>query len=148
MGARVQEAFAYFTQGYAINLQEKLSASLYPCKNAGEVVVQNIQFISLCEHHLLPMVGKCDVAYWPHDQVLGLSRLSEMVQTLSLKLQLQERLTHEIASLLQQVTQAQGVAVRMRASHTCMALQGLDKLGQTVLTSCFLGKPCSFPEEV
>lgn len=136
---RAGEAFEFLTQGYAIDLQELTQNSLYPCPESGQVLVKNIEFISLCEHHLLPMLGTCHIAYVPKDQVLGLGKISEIVHMFSRRLQLQEKLTSEIANAMMQATKARGVAVMIEAKHLCTALLGVEKTNQVVATTCFLG---------
>jgi GTP cyclohydrolase I len=136
---RAGEAFEFLTQGYTVDLKALTQNSLYPCPDSGQVLVKNIEFISLCEHHLLPMLGTCHIAYLPQGQVLGLGKISEIVQMFSRRLQLQEKLTSEIAQAMMQATQASGVAVMIEAKHLCTALLGVEKTNQVVATTCFLG---------
>ena len=134
------EVVQFFTQGNEMSIEDLMSATLYDCPDAQEVVVKDISFVSLCEHHLLPMFGVCHIAYLTNQKVLGLGRISEIVEIFSRRLQLQEKLTHEIAAALLKITGAKGVAVTMETKHFCMVLKGLDKLHQSVVTSCCLGE--------
>lgn len=136
---RGAEAFEFLTQGYQKNLTDVVGQSLYDCPDSGLVMVKNIEFISLCEHHLLPMIGTCHIAYSPNGKILGLGKISEIINLYSQRLQLQEKLTHEIATALLQVTQAHGAAVMLEAKHLCTALHGVEKTHQQVITSSFLG---------
>ena len=133
------EAFQFLTGGYQMDLETITANALSPCNNAGQILIKDIVFISLCEHHLLPSVGKCHIAYVPEQQVLGLGKFDEIVTMLSRRLQLQERLTVEIAEAIQKATKARGVAVMMEAKHLCLALKGIEKCQQALITTKFLG---------
>ncbi len=141
---RATQAFEFLTRGYGVDLQELTRHSLYPCPGSGPVIVKNIAFISLCEHHLLPMIGRCHVAYLPNDKVLGLSKIPDIIEALSQRLQLQERLTTQIAKTLLDITEGQGAAVHMEAQHLCMAMRGVEKAEQLVVTTCGLGSMADY----
>jgi GTP cyclohydrolase I len=136
---RAAQAFEFLTSGYALDLQTLAGKSLYPCPESGQVMIKNIEFMSLCEHHLLPMLGKCHIVYEPKELVLGLGKISDIVHMFSHRLQLQEKLTSEIAHGIMEITKARGAAVMIEGHHLCTALQGAEKAHQLVVTDCFLG---------
>jgi len=136
---KASAAFQFLTQGYQMQLQDLAKNSLYSCENAGPVLIKDLALISLCEHHLLPIIGKCHILYLPDQQVLGLGKFTEVVTMFSRRLQLQERLTQEIAEAIQELTKARGVAVKIEAQHLCLALKGMEKCAQPVITAQFLG---------
>lgn len=133
------EAFQFLTSGYQMNLETIVNNALYPCNNVGQILIKDIAFISVCEHHLLPCIGKCHIAYLPEQHVLGLGKFDEIVTMMSRRLQLQERLTIEIAEAVEKVTKARGVAVMLEAKHLCSALKGVEKCQQALITTKFLG---------
>jgi len=137
--ARVAESMAYLTRGYSQNIDEILNGALFTEENREMVVVRDIDFFSLCEHHLLPFFGKCHVAYIPNHKIIGLSKLPRIVEMYARRLQVQERLTKQIADTIQQAVKPQGVAVVMEAEHLCMQMRGVEKQNSVALTSTMLG---------
>jgi GTP cyclohydrolase I len=136
---RVAKALRYFTQGYQQDIEEVLNGALYSVKYDEMVVVRDIDFFSLCEHHLLPFYGKCHVAYIPNDRVVGLSKIPRLVEVFSQRLQVQERLTVQIAETLQEKLNPQGVAVVIEARHLCMMMRGVETPNAVAVTSSMHG---------
>jgi GTP cyclohydrolase I len=136
---RVAKAFRFFTQGYQQNVDEVLNGALYSVKYDEMVLVRDIDFFSLCEHHLLPFYGKCQVAYIPNDYVVGLSKIPRLVEVFSRRLQVQERLTVQIAETLQEKLKPQGVAVIIEARHLCMMMRGVETPNAVAVTSSMHG---------
>jgi GTP cyclohydrolase IA len=136
---RVAKALRFFTQGYQQDIEEVLNGALYSVKYDEMVVVRDIDFFSLCEHHLLPFYGKCHVAYIPNDRVVGLSKIPRLVEVFSRRLQVQERLTVQIAETLQEKLNPQGVAVVIEARHLCMMMRGVETPNAVAVTSSMHG---------
>jgi len=136
---RVEKALRFFTQGYQQDINEVLNGALYAVKYDEMVVVRDIDFFSLCEHHLLPFYGKCHVAYIPNDRVVGLSKIPRLVEAFSHRLQVQERLTVQIAETLQEKLNPQGVAVVIEARHLCMMMRGVETPNAVAVTSSMHG---------
>ena len=136
---RVAKAFRFFTQGYQENPEEILNGALFPIAYDEMVVIRDIDFFSLCEHHLLPFYGKCHIAYLPTGRIVGLSKLPRLVEVFSRRLQVQERLTMQIAEALQQTLHPQGVAVVMEARHLCMMMRGVETPNAVAVTSSMQG---------
>jgi len=136
---RVAKAFRFFAQGYQQDVDEVLNGALYSVKYDEMVVVRDIDFFSLCEHHLLPFYGKCHVAYLPNGRIVGLSKVPRLVEVYSRRLQVQERLTVQIAEALQQKLNPQGVAVVMEARHLCMMMRGVETPNAVAVTSSMQG---------
>ena len=124
---RFYKAFLELTQGYRQNLEEIVNGALFESPNSEPISVKNIPFFSLCEHHLLPFFGHCNITYVPDKKVIGLSKIYRIVDMFSKRLQLQERLTQQIGSALQAVTQAKAVFVEMSGQHLCVAMRGVQK---------------------
>lgn len=137
--ARAAQAFRDLCSGYTQSLDEIVNDALFPSDNDEMVIVRDIEFYSLCEHHLLPIIGKADVAYLPSGKVLGLSKLARIVDMFARRLQIQEQMTKQIADAIAQVTDARGVAVHIKASHMCMAMRGVEKQHSQTTTSVMLG---------
>ncbi|NQZ30168.1 MAG: GTP cyclohydrolase I FolE [Oceanospirillaceae bacterium] len=137
--ARAAKAMKYLTQGYSQSLDAVVNNALFPSDNSEMVVVQNIEFYSLCEHHMLPFIGKAHVAYIPQGKVIGLSKLARIVDMYARRLQIQENMTKEIAEAILQVTDAKGVGVVIEAEHMCMKMRGVEKQNSTMKTSMLLG---------
>ena len=136
---RVAKALRFFTQGYQQDVDEVLNGALYSVKYDEMVVVRDIDFFSLCEHHLLPFYGKCHVAYIPNERVVGLSKIPRLVEVFSQRLQVQEHLTVQIAEALQEKLNPQGVAVVIEARHLCMMMRGVETPNAVAVTSSMHG---------
>jgi GTP cyclohydrolase IA len=136
---RVAESLRFLTSGYQADLDTVINGALFSVEYSEMVIVRNIDFYSLCEHHLLPFFGKCHVAYLPNRRVIGLSKLPRVVELFARRLQVQERLTSQIAEALREKVDPLGVAVVMEATHLCMAMRGVEKLNAVTVTSAMLG---------
>ena len=136
---RVAKAFRFFAQGYQQDVDEVLNGALYSVKYDEMVLVRDIDFFSLCEHHLLPFYGKCHVAYIPNERIVGLSKIPRLVEIFSRRLQVQERLTVQIAEALQQKLNPQGVAAVIEARHLCMMMRGVETPNAVAVTSSMHG---------
>src|SRR5918999_112372 len=136
---RVEKALSFLTGGYAEDVDAMLNNALFSVDYNEMVIVRDIDFYSLCEHHLLPFFGKCHVAYIPQGRVLGLSKIPRLVDIFARRLQVQERLTNQIAETLRQKVDPLGVAVVMEATHLCMSMRGVEKQNSVALTSAMLG---------
>jgi len=136
---RVAESLAYLTEGYGVDPRSVVRRALYDHPGDDLVAVRGIPFFSLCEHHLLPFFGRCHVGYLPTGKVIGLSKLPRLVDVYAHRLQLQERLTREIAEAIERILKTKGVAVVMEARHLCVEMRGVEKLDSDTVTSCLLG---------
>lgn len=136
---RAAEAMKFLTKGYNQTLEEVVNGALFPSDSSEMVVVKNIELYSLCEHHLLPFIGKAHVAYIPNGKVLGLSKIARIVDMFARRLQIQEQLTTEIAQTIQDVTGSMGVGVIIEAKHMCMMMRGVEKQNSSMTTSAMLG---------
>jgi GTP cyclohydrolase I len=136
---RVERMLRFITQGYKQNIDDLLNDALFPIQYDEMVIVKDIDFFSLCEHHLLPFFGRCHVGYMPNKRVVGLSKIPRLVDAFSRRLQVQERLTVQIAETLQSKLNAHGVAVVMEARHLCMMMRGVEKQNTVAVTSSMLG---------
>jgi GTP cyclohydrolase I len=136
---RVEKAYRFLTSGYKADIDEVLNNALFSVDYSEMVIVKDIDFYSLCEHHLLPFFGKCHVAYIPSDKVIGLSKIPRLVDVFSRRLQVQERLTNQIADTIKEKIAPLGVAVVMEATHLCMAMRGVQKQNSFAVTSAMLG---------
>ena len=133
---RAAKAMHYITSGYNKNIDEIVNNAIFETNSDQMVVVRDIEFYSLCEHHLLPFFGKCNVAYIPNGKVIGLSKIPRIVNVFSRRLQIQEKLTEEIAQCIYEVTGAKGVAVSMNAKHLCVMMRGVKKNCDTFTRHC------------
>ncbi len=136
---RAAKAFKFLNNGYEKNLEEVLNGAIFKADTEDMVIVKDIELYSLCEHHLLPFVGKCHIAYLPHGHVLGLSKLARIVDMYARRLQIQERLTKQIADAVDIAVQAKGVAVVIEAKHMCMMMRGVEKQNSVMTTSVMTG---------
>jgi GTP cyclohydrolase I len=137
---RVREAWEVLTRGYSEDPQKILSDAIFeePCNEM--VMVREIELYSVCEHHLLPFFGKCHIAYLPDGKIVGLSKLARLVEVFARRLQVQERLTAQIAQAIQEALDPLGVGVVVEARHLCMMMRGVEKQNSIALTSCMLGE--------
>lgn len=136
---RAAKAFEFLTRGYSQDVDEIVNEALFPSDSSEMVLVQDIELYSLCEHHLLPFIGKCHVAYIPTGQVLGLSKVARIVDLFARRFQIQEQLTTQIAQTVMDVTGAEGVGVIIEAQHMCMMMRGVEKQNSVMKTSAMLG---------
>ena len=143
---RVAKALEYLTSGYGKDVHEVLNDAVFTEEYDEMVVVKDIDFFSLCEHHVLPFFGKCHIAYMPSKKIVGLSKLPRLVEVYARRLQVQERLTTQIAQTIQDVLQPRGVAVVMEALHMCMLMRGVEKQNSKAVTSAMLGAFRANPE--
>jgi GTP cyclohydrolase I len=143
---RVEKALRYLTSGYEQDPRAVLNDALFVEDYDEMVVVKDIDFFSLCEHHMIPFFGKCHIAYMPKQKIVGLSKIPRLVEMFSRRLQVQERLTTQIANTINDVLQPRGVAVVMEALHLCMVMRGVEKQNSKAITSAMLGQFRTRPE--
>ncbi|MFK7864079.1 MAG: GTP cyclohydrolase I FolE [Pseudohongiellaceae bacterium] len=136
---RAAKAMNFLMQGYDMDLDEVINGALFPTDNDEMVIVRNIEMYSMCEHHMLPFIGKCHIAYIPDGKVIGLSKVARLVDVFARRLQIQENLTTQIANCIVEKTGCKGAAVIVEAQHMCMMMRGVEKQGSTMTTSCMLG---------
>jgi len=136
---RAEKALRFLTSGYEMDVQSIINGALFHEKCAEMVVIKDIEFFSMCEHHLLPFFGKMHVAYLPKDKLIGLSKVPRVVDMFARRLQLQERLTQQVAQILQEVLEPRGVGVICEARHFCMMMRGVEKQQSGTVTSAMLG---------
>jgi GTP cyclohydrolase I len=136
---RVEKALTFLTGGYRADIDEVLNGALFTVDYSEMVIVKDIDFYSLCEHHLLPFFGKCHVAYIPSTKVIGLSKVPRLVDVFARRLQIQERLTNQIADTIREKVAPLGVAVVIEATHLCMSMRGVEKQNSFAVTSAMLG---------
>ncbi len=137
---RVDKAYRFLTAGYGQSAEEVVQGAIFHEKYDEMVVVKDIDFYSLCEHHLLPFIGKCHVAYLPRGKVIGLSKVARIVDMYARRLQIQESLTKQIATAVLQVTNGLGVGVIIESQHMCMMMRGVQKQNSSMTTSSMLGR--------
>lgn len=136
---RYANAIMYFTNGYQQNVRDIVNNAIFHEGHNEMVVVKDIEIFSMCEHHMVPFTGKMHIGYIPYHSVIGISKLPRIAEMFSRRLQIQERLTKEVANAIMEVLQPQGVAVVMESSHLCMVMRGVEKSTATTTTSCVLG---------
>ena len=136
---RAAKAFEFLTRGYEQSVDDVVNDALFPTDSSEMVLVQDVELYSLCEHHVLPFIGKCHVAYIPTGNVLGLSKVARIVDVFARRLQIQEALTTQIAETIMSVTDAEGVGVIIEAQHMCMMMRGVEKQNSLMKTSAMLG---------
>lgn len=137
--ARAAKAFKFLNQGYELDINEVLNDAIFEAETEDMVIVKDIELYSLCEHHLLPFIGKCHIGYIPQGKVLGLSKLARIVDMYGRRLQIQEKLTKQIADTVETAIGAKGVAVVIEAKHLCMMMRGVEKQNSVMTTSVMTG---------
>lgn len=136
---RAAEAMKFLTHGYHQSIEQIVNGALFETDNDEMIIVKDIELYSLCEHHLLPFIGKCHVAYLPKGKILGLSKIARIVDMYGRRLQVQEKLTKQIAETVLKITGARGVGVIIEAKHLCMMMRGVEKQNSVMTTSVMLG---------
>mgnify|MGYP001321508086 FL=1 len=136
---RAAKAMQFLNRGYAQTLEDIINGAVFESETDEMVLVKDIELYSMCEHHLLPFIGKCHIAYLPNGKVLGLSKFARIVDMFARRMQIQENLTKQIAEAVQQVTDARGVAVVVEARHLCMMMRGVEKQNSSMTSSMMLG---------
>ena len=136
---RMEKSMAFLTRGYKMDITEVLHAALFDVDYDEMVIVKDVEFFSMCEHHLLPFFGKAHVAYVPNGKVIGLSKIPRLVDVFARRLQVQERLTRQIGDAITEAINPQGVAVILEAQHLCMMMRGVEKQHSSTVTSAMLG---------
>ena len=136
---RVEESYKFLTRGYNQNIDEVLNDAFFTAEDNHMIIVKDIELYSLCEHHMLPFIGKCHIGYIPKEKVIGVSKLARVVDMYARRLQIQERLTNQIAHVLMDKVGAQGVGVVIEAQHLCMMMRGVEKQNSKMITSAMHG---------
>ncbi|MFC1586176.1 GTP cyclohydrolase I FolE [Fibrobacterota bacterium] len=136
---RVERSLKFLTRGYSVNIGTLINQAMYDADIEDMVVVKNIELYSMCEHHMLPFFGKCHVGYIPNGKVIGLSKIPRIVDAFARRLQIQERLTHQIATTLQEHLNPKGIGIVIEARHLCMMMRGVEKQNSDLVTNCMLG---------
>jgi GTP cyclohydrolase I len=136
---RAAKAMEFLMRGYKQDIDAVINDALFPSSSEEMVIVKNIELYSMCEHHMLPFIGKCHVAYIPNGKVIGLSKIARIVDIFARRMQIQENLTKEIAETIVSKTGATGAAVIIEAQHMCMMMRGVEKQNSVMTTSCMLG---------
>jgi GTP cyclohydrolase IA len=137
---RVEASLKFLTKGYQLNIDKVINGAVFEAEYDEMVIVKDIELYSLCEHHLLPFYGKCHVAYLPHNKIIGLSKMPRIVDIFARRLQVQERLTTQVAYALEKYLEPKGVGVVIEAFHLCMMMRGVQKQNSSTITSCMLGR--------
>jgi GTP cyclohydrolase I len=137
---RVARSMAFLTQGYSLDPRAIVGSAIFAAEYDEMVVVRDVEFYSLCEHHLLPFFGHCHIAYLPDGKIVGLSKLARLADVFARRLQVQERMTTEIANAIDEVLSPRGVGVVIEAQHLCMMMRGAEKQSSKAVTSCMLGR--------
>lgn len=136
---RVSAAYRFLTSGYKKDIEEVINGAIFECEANHMIIVKDIEFYSLCEHHMLPFYGCCHIGYIPRGRVLGVSKLARVTEIFSRRLQIQERLTNQIARLIMDTVKPEGVGVVVEAKHLCMMMRGVEKQDSAMITSAMLG---------
>ena len=136
---RVEKSLQFLTRGYRQNLTEVVNGALFDAESDDMVIVRDIEFFSMCEHHMLPFFGKCHVGYIPKKKILGVSKVARIVDMFARRLQIQERLTRQISGAIMEILDAEGVGVVMEARHLCMQMRGVEKQHSVMTTSSMVG---------
>ena len=136
---RVERSLRFLTRGYHQKLEDVVNGALFEAESDDMVIVRNIEFFSMCEHHMLPFFGKCHVGYIPRGRIIGVSKVARIVDMFARRLQVQERLTKEISHALMDILDAEGVGVVMDAQHLCMQMRGVEKQNSVMTSSSMLG---------
>lgn len=136
---RYANALLFFTKGYQENVRDIVNGAIFQENHSEMVIVKDIEVFSMCEHHLVPFTGKMHIGYIPNNAVIGISKLPRIAEMFARRLQIQERLTKEVANAIMEILKPQGVAVVMESSHLCMVMRGVEKTSTTTITSCVLG---------
>jgi GTP cyclohydrolase I len=136
---RYAKALEFLTQGYKQDLDTIINEAIFHEETEEMVIVKSINFFSLCEHHMLPFMGTCHIAYMPNKKIIGLSKIARIVDLFSRRLQVLKRLTQQIAQAIENILKPKGVAVIMEGTHLCMAMRGVEKVGSNTVTRTFLG---------
>jgi GTP cyclohydrolase I len=136
---RVAKAMSWLTRGYGMDVADVVGDAVFAEEHASMVMVRDIEFYSLCEHHMLPFFGRAHIAYIPNGQIVGLSKLPRIVEVFARRLQVQERLTQQVAEAIEEVLRPEGVGVVMEASHLCMMMRGVEKQASSTITSALRG---------
>jgi len=137
--ARVARAYDFLLKGYTLNVEEVIQSAIFTQDTNNMIVVRDIELYSLCEHHMLPFFGRCHIGYISHDRVIGVSKLARVVECFARRLQIQERLTQQIARAIKDAISAEGVGVIIEAQHLCMMMRGVEKQNSMMMTSSVLG---------
>ena len=136
---RVEKSMKFLTRGYSQNLDDIVNGALFEAESDDMIIVRDIEFFSMCEHHMLPFFGKCHVGYIPRKKILGLSKVARIVDMFARRLQIQERMTNQIATALMTILDAEGVGVVIEAQHLCMQMRGVEKQNSITTTSAMQG---------
>ena len=136
---RVEKAWQYLMRGYKQDVDSVVNGAIFQAESDDMIIVRNIEFFSMCEHHMLPFFGKCHVGYIPNKKIIGVSKIARIVDMFARRLQVQERLTKEISHALMEILDAEGVGVVMDAQHLCMQMRGVEKQNSVMTTSSMLG---------
>ena len=136
---RVEKAWKFLTRGYNQKVDEVVNGAIFEAESDDMIIVRNIEFFSMCEHHMLPFFGKCDIGYIPNGKILGVSKVARIVDMFARRLQIQERLTQQISEAIMEITGAEGVGVVIEARHLCMQMRGVEKQHSVMTTSSMVG---------